>query len=124
MRAPASPPVSTAAGAVRRKGKSVEFFRAEVLARISRARLPISLCHAIAEIQFRNADGILYQIGTGHFVWVLIFPGNGSGYRAVVTTARRVTLRESRDCVLCASADDVAAALLAEIRRLRGAGVI
>jgi hypothetical protein len=124
MRKPVSFHGIVAAGATRRGTHSLTSFRAEVSARLSLARLPESLCRAIAEIQIRTCEGILYQIGTGHFAWVHIFAGSGSGYCALVTTARRVRLQNSKECVLCANADDVVAALLSEIRRLRRLGAV
>ena len=88
--------------------------------------VPKALCRATLEIYAGNGEGVLYQLGTQHYVWVHLF-GNAtsrSQYRAIVTTARKVRLQTSKECVLCQNAEDVIAALLAEIRLLQKAGVI
>ncbi|MBR8085579.1 hypothetical protein KDX23_22855 [Burkholderia vietnamiensis] len=88
--------------------------------------VPKALCRATLETYTGNGEGVLYRLGTQHYVWVHFF-GNAtsrSQYRAIVTTARKVVLQASKECVLCRDADDVIAALLAEIRRLRKAGAI
>ncbi|MBN3744690.1 hypothetical protein G3N96_04480 [Burkholderia sp. Se-20373] len=88
--------------------------------------VPKALCRATLEIYTGNGEGVLYQLGTQHYVWVHFF-GNAtsrSQYCAIVTTARKVVVQASKECVLCRDADDVIAALVAEIRRLQNAGAM
>ncbi len=126
MRTLAPPNIAQSAGIRRRGTRSLASFRAEIVDRLALTKLPESLCRAISDIHLPAEERILYQVGKEHFAWVHLFRngGNETGYRALVTMARKVRLQNSKECVLCASADDVVAALLAEVRRLRQFGVL
>jgi hypothetical protein len=111
--------------APRKRSGAISKLRAEIEEGLERA-VPKAICRATLEIYTGSGEGVLYQLGTQHYVWVHLF-GNAtarSQYRAIVTTARRVRLQTSKECVLCQNADDVIAALLAEIRRLQKAGAM
>ena len=111
--------------APRKRSSAITRLRAEIEEGLVRA-VPKAICRATLEIYTRSGEGVLYQLGSQHYVWVHLF-GNvtsRSQYRAIVTTARKVRLQTSKECVLCQNADDVIAALLAEIRRLHKAGVL
>ncbi|WP_157643309.1 hypothetical protein [Burkholderia ubonensis] len=111
--------------APRKRNGALTRLRAEIDSGLLRT-VPQTLCRATLEIYTGNGEGVLYRIGAQHYVWVHLFgkATSRSQYRAIVTTARKVRLQASKECVLCQNADDVIAALLAEIRRLRKAGAI
>ena len=62
----------------------------------------------------------MYVIGADHYFWISVYATQGETgpYRAVVTRARRTTSQICKECVLCMSADDLAAAMAAEVRML------
>jgi hypothetical protein len=115
----------TVVRAPRKRSGALTRLRAEIEDSLVRT-VPKALCRATLEIYTGNGEGILYQLGAQHYVWVHLFghATSRSQYRAMVTTARKVRLQNSKECVLCQNSDDVIAALLAEIRRLQRAGVI
>lgn len=95
--------------------------------------------HDIAKALYRHLSGIpavpvmrrhfrvsatsleeLYRIGSHHYFWISVYVtlGEPQTYRAIVTRARRTTSPVCKECVLCLNADDVAAAMAAEVRTL------
>lgn len=114
-----------AARAPRKRNGALTRLRAQIDEGLFRI-VPKALCRATLETYTGSGEGVLYRLGTQHYVWVHFF-GNAtsrSQYRAVVTTARKVVAQASKECVLCRNADDVIAALVAEIRRLQKADAI
>ncbi|SEI14717.1 hypothetical protein SAMN05192544_102596 [Paraburkholderia hospita] len=125
MRTPHYHPRSPNVGTSRKRSGALIRLRGEIEHALLRA-VPKTLCRAVLEIYTGSGEGVLFQLGAQHYAWVNLFANatTRSPYRALVTTARKVRIQNSKDCVLCANADDVVAALLAEIRRLQQAGAI
>lgn len=109
----------------RKRNGALIRFRGEIEQALVRA-VPKALCRAVLEVYTSSGEGMLFQLGAQHYAWVNLFANatTRSPYRALVTTARKVRIQTSKECVLCTNADDVVAALLAEIRRLQQAGAL